>query len=107
MSEFYSIFGIGISYESQSAFDIRKGNVHSFLEPSSDCRVQSPGQIGSSQNQNSITIVANSLHLNQKFCFYPSWNLVFFWGSVAGYWVNLVNKNDGRFFSSSHGKKCF
>ena len=43
VSKFYSIFGIGISDESQSAFDIWKGNVHSFLEPPSDCWVKSPG----------------------------------------------------------------
>ena len=107
VSKFYSIFGVGISNEGQSAFDIWKGNVHSFLEPPSDCWVKSPGQIGGSQNQNSITVVTNSLHLNQKLCFYPSWDLVLFWGSVAGYWVNLVYKNDGGFFSSSHGKKSF
>ena len=42
----------------------RKRNVDSLLEPSPDCGVQDPRNVGGTENENAIVVVAHALHLD-------------------------------------------
>jgi hypothetical protein len=49
-----------------SCLGFGKRNVNTFLEPSSDSRIELPGNIDSTQNQNLSILFAHSVHLYKK-----------------------------------------
>ena len=46
-------------------------NVNSLLKSSSDGCVEDPGYVGGSQDQDTIIVIANPLHLHQELCLDP------------------------------------
>lgn len=62
-----------VNFEHEGAGrSIRQRDVDSLLETSSDSRIKAPGDIGGAQNEDSIIIIIDTLHLDEEFRFNTS-----------------------------------
>ena len=90
---------------SDSCFIFRERNVNSSLKPSPNGKIKSLWEVGRSQNENSIFIIANSLHFGQKLCLNPLCSLTFVFRSTAAQRVDLVNEDDWWLLLSRKGEE--
>lgn len=90
----------------QSSFDVWQWDINSFFKSSSYSWVQSPWQVGGSQNKNIFAIITNPLHLNKELSFDSSRNLVFFWRSFTCNRIDFINENDTWSLFPCHFEKC-
>ena len=54
--------------DSSTGSCIRERNIDTFLETTTDSIVKFPGDVGSTENQDAVHAVADTLHLYQEFC---------------------------------------
>ena len=90
---------------SESCFIFRERNVNSSLKSSPNGKIKSLWEVGRSQNENSIFIVANSLHFGQKLCLNSLCGLTFVFRSTAAQRVDLVNEDDWWLLLSCKGEE--
>jgi len=86
---------------------IGEGNINSSLESSPDGGIESPGQVGGSEHQHTLVVVADSLHLDQELGLDPPRGLVLAVGSGPAERVDLVDEDDGGFLLPGHLEEGF
>ena len=76
--------------------------MYSPLEPSSDCGVKLPGDVGCAKDKDASRVTAYAIHLDEEFGFYAprGFGLAFATGAAEG--VDFVDEDDGRFVFAGH-----
>lgn len=90
-------------YQSSVLFGQRY--INSLLESSSNGGIEDPGNVRSSQDKNSIAVLADALHLNKKFCFNSSSALALIFGTRWAERVDFIDENDARLVGSGEFKE--
>jgi hypothetical protein len=73
--------------------------------PALDSIVENPGNVGRSQNKHARVVMADAVHLHEKFGLDSTRTLGFAFSTAAGEGIELVNEDDGRFRLTRHLEK--
>ena len=88
--------------EFHSTGQIGETDVNTTLKPTSDGRVQLPGDVGGAEDQNAARIVTDAVHLNQEFRLDSSRRFRFAFAPWSAERVDFVNEDDRRFVLPRH-----
>lgn len=77
-----------------SSHGIWQGDVDTLFKTTSDGRVQLPGNVGGAQHQDTVVVVAHTLHLYQEFSFNSARGFILTLTSGAAERINFVDEND-------------
>lgn len=75
--------------------------------PSSDGRVELPGDVGSTENKDAGGVVSYTIHLDKHFGFYPPASFAFAFTPSTTQSIDLIDEDDGGLVLARHCEQLF
>ena len=85
-----------------SCLSLWERDVDTFLKSSSDSVIKLPGHVGSTEHQDTVHIVADTLHLDEELCFDATGGVILAFATLAAQRVDLINEDNGWLALSCH-----
>jgi len=79
-----------------ACMNLRQGNIDSLLKAASDGWIELPGYVWRTKHEDTIIVIANSLHLNKELSFNSSGCLILSLAATSTEWIDLIDEDDGR-----------